>query len=323
MRKAELAVSSLLFLTLLVFSGGILCRAQLEWSTRYRITVRADGSAIWLIERGTLLRTKDDEQNFFRYSSIEHLQEFSSNINVLVNETRIETGRDMEVPYESFKITTSITSRTETSSYGIVQYQFEWLNFTETKDTQIILGDAFIEGIFLFGDGELILEYPKEYDITEIYPLPDIGDSNQTLTWHRIGKLGVRQPKITLKLKGSDSLRFLQQYALPIIGTILLLGVGSASLWFFKLRKREKVEVGALAPKIPLGIESDEEKVIKLLRVAGGALYQSAITKELGFSRSKTSKLLSMMEMEGKIRRQQRGREKAVTLIDESSSKSV
>jgi uncharacterized membrane protein len=316
MKKKIIIASFLLFLAFLALSDNIFCEAQLEWSTKYLIEVQSDGSAIWMIERGTFVR-RGDEWEIFRYSSIEHLEKFYNKIDKLMGETQLYAQRDMGVPYESVRITTTITSRTETSSYGIVKYQFEWLNFTQGNETRMIIGDVFIDGIwdvYLFGDGELTLKYPPGYNIAEVRPKPDRVDSNQTLTWSRIGNLRVGEPKLILKQGTTGTMNFLQKYASAIVGTIVILGVGSISIWLLKFRKEEKAEARAI-PEIPHEME-DEERVINLLKAAGGSLYQSKITKELGFSRSKTSKLLTEMENKGKLRRKRRGREKLVILID-------
>jgi uncharacterized membrane protein len=323
MKRVLVVASFSLFLMFLAGFETILCGAQFEWNTRYRINVRPDGSASWMIERGTLIR-RSEEWNFLRYSSPEHLQEFIYKIDSLVKQTQLETQRDMKVPHNSLKITATITSRTETSSYGIVRYQFDWLNFTQIRDAQIIIGDAFIDGIwdvFLFGDGELVLEYPHEYDVKKVNPQPDVKDANQTLIWFRIGTFGIKEPDIILEKKSSGTMSLLQKYALAILGAITLFGIGSASLWFFKFRKKEKLEAAILVPKVTLGPENEEEKVINLLKAARGSLYQSIIAKELGFSRSKTSKLLTEMENKGKLKRKRKGREKLVTLINEVAKK--
>jgi uncharacterized membrane protein len=308
----------LLFLTFFGFFGNLFCKAQLEWSTKYQIEVKPDGSAKWMIERGTFVR-KGDEWKIHRYSLPEHLETFySQKIDKLIRETRLHTKRDMKIPYESVKITTTTISRTETSSYGIVRYQFEWLNFTQSNDIRIIIGDAFINSIwdvYLFGDGELTLKYPQGYNVVEVHPKPELDgtDSNQTLIWSRIGNLRVGEPKLVLE-RETTTMNFLQKYASTIVGIIAILGIGSISIWLFKFRKRKKAEVSAI-PEIPYEME-DEERVINLLKAAGGSLYQSKITKELGFSRSKTSKLLTEMENKGKLRRKRKGREKLVILID-------
>ncbi|MDI6904741.1 MAG: cohesin domain-containing protein [Candidatus Bathyarchaeia archaeon] len=113
----------------------------------------------------------------------------------------------------------------------------------------------------------------------------------------------------------------LKPYVPIIVALIALAGIGSTSLWFFKFRKKEKREVVGAVPHVPtvtFEIEDDEEKVVTLLKSAGGRLYQSTIANQCRFSRSKTSKLLTSMESRGRIRREKRGREKVVTLIDEA-----
>ncbi len=83
------------------------------------------------------------------------------------------------------------------------------------------------------------------------------------------------------------------------------------------MRKKEVVVAKPPVPPSVLGIEDDEEKVVNLLRAAGGSMYQSTIADHCEFSRSKTSKLLTTMENKRKIRREKKGREKVVTLIEE------
>jgi len=67
-----------------------------------------------------------------------------------------------------------------------------------------------------------------------------------------------------------------------------------------------------------LGLVSDEEKAVKLIKSSGGSLHQSAITDQLGFSKAKTSQLLTVLEHKGVIRRFKRGRDKIVVLVQES-----
>lgn len=92
---------------------------------------------------------------------------------------------------------------------------------------------------------------------------------------------------------------------------IVSAGIIFASIWLFKFRKKRKV---ATISSLITEMEDDEKKIINLLKSAGGQLYQSSIADRLKFSRAKTSKLLKTMEDKGKIRREQKGREKIVTL---------
>jgi uncharacterized membrane protein len=61
-------------------------------------------------------------------------------------------------------------------------------------------------------------------------------------------------------------------------------------------------------------IESDEEKIIKIIRSSGGKVRQSTITEQCRFSKAKTSQLLAALEQKGIITRYKKGRDKIVTL---------
>ncbi len=65
-----------------------------------------------------------------------------------------------------------------------------------------------------------------------------------------------------------------------------------------------------------LSVEDDEEKIIRLLGTAGGRMHQTTITRHCGFSKSKSSELLSNMERKGVITRKKAGKGKIVTLVE-------
>ena len=60
-----------------------------------------------------------------------------------------------------------------------------------------------------------------------------------------------------------------------------------------------------------------EEQIVRLLEERGTRMWQSDIAESVGFSESKTSRLLISMEKEGIITRNQVGREKVVGLPTE------
>jgi len=310
-KKITLAFFFILFFTALFLPlGKILGQNQLEWNTTYKIEVRDDGSAAWAIERRALLQTVAEEENFGYYQSIEYFEKIINDTRELVKMVSISTGRNMSA--ENFKITTSI-EKTVTGSYGVIKYQYDWMGFAEVKDEHITIGDAFLEGPYLSRDDMLIIEYPAEYTVVTVLPKPDdTRDSDRTLIWYGPRNFGEGEPTVVLGKRN-----ILRGYMPLIVGLVIasIAGVSSAGLWFFKLRKKEGGVI-VPAPQVKLGIENDEEKVVKLLREAGGASYQSTITKQLGFSKSKTSGLLKKMEKQGMVRRQKKGREKLVTLTD-------
>ncbi len=154
--------------------------------------------------------------------------------------------------------------------------------------------------------------------IKSVSPRPN-EKSGQTLTWYGIRDFETGEPRIVLKEKAASGfLEIAKENALTIVSLIALVGVSSISVYYFRLRKKEAVVAKPPMPPSVLGIEDDEEKVVNLLRAAGESMYQSAIADHCNFSRSKTSKLLTAMETKGKIKREKRGRERVVTLIEET-----
>ena len=299
--KIYILLFSLLFLALLFQSkiGG--ASVQLE----YVVEIYTDGSARWSVEqRGTTIST-----------SFESFDVFVKNSSLLVNLAREKTNRNMTA--EDFAMNVN-----KSGSYTVVKYQFFWNGFAEVRNAHIIIGDVFnVEGFFsyLYGDGAIHVFYPSNYTVESVSPQPHESHT-QTIGWYGIADFKVGEPKIVLIEKNAPP----EPISLIDINIFLALGfvalVGAITVFHYHRRKK-KVDKRAEAAKvfnIPK-MESDEEKVISLLRAAGGRMYQSTIADQCGFSRSKTSKLLKAMEEKGKIRRDEKGREKVVTLIEKNS----
>jgi len=300
----------------LLFFFVIFVSCETVWGVsqlEYRIEVHADGSATWVIEHRFL--KGENEPLFAQLSNPTYFSDvFVENIKSLVNATREKTRR-MNMTVENFVMTASVLG-----SYSLVRYQFDWKEFAETEDTRIKIGDVFsVEGLFLYGEGTVKIVYPSEYIVDSVSPSPH-AESNQTLTWYGIEDFELGEPKIVLgqEKAASGFIDIIKENALMIGSLIALVGVSSVGLYYFKLRKREMISAKAPLPPSVLTIEDDEEKVVNLLRAAGGSLYQSTIADQCGFSRAKASKLLAAMEKRSKIRRVEKGREKVVTLIDKS-----
>lgn len=312
MRTPRLIFLFLFLTTFVLFETVWGTSPQLE----YRIEVHADGSASWIIEHRFL--KGENESLFAQLSSPTYFSDvFVKNIKMLLNATKEKTGR-MNMTVENFVMIASVLG-----SYSVVTYQFEWQGFAETADTRIMIGDVFtVDGLFLYGEGTVSIQFPSEYTVESVSPSPH-AQSNQTLTWYGIKDFGVGEPKIVLgQEKAAYGFLEIIKANAPIIASLItLVAVSSISFYYFKLRKKETRETISAEAPVPSGvlrIEDDEEKVVNLLRAAGGSLYQSKIADECGFSRAKASKLLAAMEKQGKIRRVEKGREKVVTLINKS-----
>jgi len=94
--------------------------------------------------------------------------------------------------------------------------------------------------------------------------------------------------------------------------TAILIIIVIISLWLIRFKKSrvKPLEISRFE------ILDDEEKIVRLLQSAGGRLLQSSISEQLKFSKSKTSSLLKMMEAKRKIRRERKGRDKIVILLE-------
>ena len=291
------------------------CQLELEWITSYKIEISEKGSARWNIERKVFLETQYDEATFSYYSTLEHHNEVSNNISALVKEARLKTGR-WNMTRGPLTVKTS-TFRAETGCYGIVTYQFEWMEFANiAPDSENIeIGDALVEGIFIFGDGKLTIKYPSGYVAAHVFPDPDeIREPDHTIIWRGLESLSAKELRLVLRKK--HFMDFLHEYAFLVFGVTTVVIAVFSGFWFLKLRRKKERQAATSAARVALKIEDDEDKVVKLLRAAGGRLYQSAITKQCGFSKTKTSLLLTTMEKKGKVVRKKVGREKLVVLTD-------
>ena len=219
-------------------------------------------------------------------------------------------------------------SATVSGTYVTVEYKFNWENFSETGDPRIEFGDVFqVENLFsqLYGDGKIQIIYPSEHQVERVSPPPSMrDDSVQLLEWPGTADFEAGNVVIVLNANSGSPGLFdpIAQNALLVGGLVIVGAVFSISILVVRRRKkkREAKSSEKTPSPTPLGVESDEERVVKMLEAAGGSAYQSAITDHFNFSRAKTSQLLGIMEGKVTIRRYQRGRDKIVVLIEKEES---
>jgi hypothetical protein len=317
MPKVKLLVYSFIILSL--FSGIASCQDELSWNITTKIEIRSDGSATWIIQKKTMLKTESDKAAFLQNVNLTSIDEFSNNVRSIVNDARMVTGRAMNVPEESLDITASVFNTT-TGLEGIIQYQFDWIGFAkETENGRIKIGDALNGQLDLSWNDILIIQYPSGYIIEFVDPRPDdTSSSDRTITWYGPRNFGMGEPTIILGKKTSGITDFLTSNTFVISGLVILIISSLGSLWVFKLKgskTKQSVKVGEIKP-LQIELEGEEDKVINLLKAAGGSLSQKAIAEHCGFSKSKTSELLKDMERKGIITRKKKGREKIVILME-------
>ena len=302
MKAPVLTLMAMILLVLLVVPYGAVLGAS---QPGYAIQIGNDGSATWTVTE--ILNVN---------SSIETLETLQNRITLLVNASESATGRAMAASVDSLTFTAS-------GSYVEAEYEFQWENFSKVEGEQIIIGDVFqVPDFFsqLYGDMAVYMSYPPGYVVVgTVQPLPSTQNSSiQLLSW-----LGTKDfngdTRIVLTEK-SATMGFWGSLDADVILIVILAAIAAGSVGFYLFRYNRKKKI--MAPEtaklgsLP-GMESDEEKAVKLIKSSGGSLHQSAVTDQLGFSKAKTSQLLAVLEHKGVIKRYKRGRDKIVVLVEE------
>jgi uncharacterized membrane protein len=270
----------------------------------YKVQIGADGTAV--------LDVTQLAESSFSYDTIKR---FTTNLTFLVEKAKEKCGRQMNAWVDEVSIIPQ-------SNYVLVKYKLIWKNFSRIESTKIIVGDVFqVENFFsyLFGDGAIYFTYPHEYDFTSAMPKPDeIDYAHGSLKWLSAERFSSQNPYIVFTKSTSNM--FLESvliYAIPASISAALL----FTLLYIKRRRRMEKMIEPKFPQ-PIEVENAEEKVIRTIKAAGGCLYQSQIVEQCKFSKAKTSQLLSALEKRGIIRRQKRGRDKIVVLVEKEGEKS-
>ena len=311
-----LCLLALLSLGLFVQIG--LAQEGLEESTTYQISVDESGLATWVIERRFILNNEDEVAIFqsyileFENEKQVYLEEFSNETQILVDRGSLITGRSMRA--ENFDVTIGLLE-TATASYGVIKFQYDWVGFAKIEGEGISIGDVFEGGFYLYKDDTLIVDYPQDFDILAVSPLPDENkESEQALLWYGRRNFGGGEPTIILTSANAGGGSGFDNYLLWIFVAGLVVLLAFVVLWFVRKRISKKKVVNRFLGKEHFEIKSDEDKVVELLHNVGGKIYQSMITKRFGFSKAKTSILLKGMEKKGLVKRKKMGREMVVTL---------
>lgn len=304
----------LAFLLIFIFFGLSSSKAELKWGITYKINVHTDGSSQWSVERKALLTTENDVLEWWNETAPEKLIEFEDFIKSVANSAQQSVGRNMSIGHV-------IGTYERTETYGIITYQFDWIGFAKVEDKKIEIGDVFNgQFINLNEDALLIVQYPEGYTFSEVKPQPiGVSISDRALSWKGPVNFGYHEPTVVLVETEGQGVNPAQNVILVSLG-IAFAGMVLAGFWHFVYRKRTKTAVADMVPEGVFEIEGQEQKVVALLQRAGGSVFQSTITKEFGFSKSKTSQLLDKMEKEGIVTRQKKGREKVVTLTKNKKS---
>jgi uncharacterized membrane protein len=275
-------------------------------SITYSITIGEDGTANWHVEYRTLLISDTDLEAFDSYAknvSSVYLPQFQDLMQRSASQASAATFRHMEIT--DFTGNT-VVQTTPTGRYGVVYYSFGWKNFAKTG-TNLAIGDAFAGGLYLAKDHTLVIRYPSGYSVGSAEPAPDRVQDG--LIWYGQRAFSAGEPRLVFEKSG-----------FPLLPVLLVSGLVVAGIvGFFIIRSKRSTIISSEPPEetAPLSegdLISLEERVIQLLKRAGGEQYQSEIVKNLGLPKSTVSAMLNDLHQRGIIQKIKKGRENLIRL---------
>lgn len=281
---------------------------QCQTYTQYTVEVFEDGSATWIVTQVLGINGTVDTWDGFQ-------QKVFNLVDAAVNYTQ----REMAVAPASLQMNTALSWETQSKT---VKYIFTWLNFSYIQEGQVIVGDVFgVNGFFsrLYGDGTLQISYPQNFVIQSVSPEPSESDvASQLIKWLGSQYFVNGHPHIVLTGVVSNSNTQADMLAIEVAGALSAASLGILSLFWVKRRQRRKKGANTNKPIEEPKVETDEEKILKIIKTEGGSVFQSEINEKFRFSKAKTSQLLSALEKKGVVRRYKRGRDKIVTLTEKA-----
>jgi uncharacterized membrane protein len=227
----------------------------------------------------------------------------------------------MTVDENSVQINTTISADSKTT-----EYSFLWQNFSELEGNQLVFGDVFqVNGFFsqFYGDAAIQISYPQTFSVKSVTPTPyQRNDAAKTLEWARTQDLVIGKTEIILTsapLNDNSSQNQVQLFT--IIGVAVAVGVTLSLVGFFIFKRQKTLRLKAVVTLAePAELETEEGKILKLLKSSGGSMRQSDIVDQSRFSKAKTSQLLAILERNGNITRYKKGRDKIVNLTERGKS---
>jgi uncharacterized membrane protein len=190
--------------------------------------------------------------------------------------------------------------------WGVVSYSFTWEGFAVLQGERISVGDVFDEGFFIDTHDVLEISAPAGYEVATVAPTPtDQGEG--VVTWSGRLDFPPSQPHVEFSPAPADEAASPSDTFWVVIIIALLLTGGVAATILARYRRGGGRRRVARTP---------EEQVLQLLRDQDGRLRQAEIAEELGWSASKTSRVISRMDRTGSVEKLQIGRENIVSITD-------
>ncbi len=292
------------------------------------IEVHENGTAFWTIQERIPLETQPElnEWNQFirdgqgyRYQKI--IEELKDRTNQSLISAENISKRSMEVrnvnvSYDMLKSTSG--------TFGIINFRFEWVNFSHVNSSSIFIGDSFTEVMVPSSENVLIIKIPDNYDVVSVFPEFDKRDGIRLIwdgTMYRSFDVGepslVLRPSTIWPMPTNFVLPNAINNTWPLIILILLILITGITILLWKKRRipsTKNDDVFTPDPDMIMEYLEDEEMIIKILIKHNGQANQSDIVKETGFSKSKISNVLTKMKKDGDIDKIRQGKRNIIRL---------
>ncbi|NHN60840.1 MULTISPECIES: hypothetical protein [Halorussus] len=327
--------------------------ATVSDTTEMHLSLRENGNARWNVTQRYVLRG-DDEVEAFRQLAVTYgngnadLGLSKATFTRVVERVNADADRRMEL-----RNVARSTSVRDNGTVGVLTLSFTWTNFSQVRENQIVLGDAFwtASGTWLptlDEDQTLVIAVPDNYYISGGRPSGGTIHNKGTVlryegpqTFDRGDFSVTYAPKNTEDPGTSNGLvDFSSTWGLVFVVLLFSGGFGAYALSQRRDADPEPVaepdDAPDPSPTAPPAADaddgaastadddapdtellSDEERVLRLLRDNDGRMKQGQIVKETNWSNAKVSQLLSKMDDNDDVDKLRIGRENLITLPDE------
>ena len=298
-----------LFLLIMAPAAG---QPESREMTTYSIQIQEDGSALWTVEYRTLLAGADEQIAFGNYTrelASVYLPQFQTLMERSASQAGVATGRPMQA--RDFTSDSAVQS-VPTGTFGVVRFTFTWTGFAK-KEEGLVMGDAFVGGLYLTRDHTLIIHPPPGYVVQQADPAPD--RLQDGLVWYGMRSFGPGEPEVVLAEEG---LPLLMIGAAGTAGAIVLLAI----LFLWRRKRDVPPPHGPAIPDEPPLPEVEErnleDRIFLLLEASGGEMYQSEMTQRLGMPKSTVSAALATLHEKKAIVKVKKGRENLIRISREN-----
>lgn len=310
-------------------------------STLLRVDLRADGSAVWTVSHRTRLDDPNETVAFenlardIQADPTNYTARFARRMGATAAAAANATGREMRI--ENLTVTAETTALP--AQYGILSYRFEWIGFARVDGNRLTVGDT-LSGLFLDEETQLLVTWPDGYRVVEADPVPT-ERREDAVVWSGPAEFGSGEPRVDLAPAsaipfGSARVGLVVVVLVAVLAAGVLYAVRGSEDGHGGPARAASAEVtggGSHAepepetesePESPEGLAvlppellSNEEQVVRALRVAGGRMRQQALVAELDWTEAKTSQVLRGLREDGTVESFRLGRENVLRLAAE------